>query len=458
MKIALTIWCVLLDVRAADAMSQVAVAMGVAAAIAAVYVVYRRRRPPFDALVDRGGMFTVKHELTGVIHGAKASGAIQLWVADMELPCCEHIRRALEARARHPIPAGYTFQPPQAWANVAQWLEKYQNWPRCPDPSSFVFSANVVASFANLMRVFTRESDGVVVMTPCYSPLQRAVNGCDRRLILHPLATDRMMKYDLDLPALSLTLASQKPAMLLLINPHNPSGRVWSSVELGALAALCAEHDVLVVSDEIWGDWCFESPSAAGFTPFARVGALQHCRHVTLSAPTKTFNLAGLHCSYLIVEDEQLRKAYMDYVEPATLHYGSAFATEALLSAFCTTSASWLAAAKSYVQDNASFVEQYLQQNALDEWMRPWPLAATYLLWLDCSGLAACLERHERRCALHTFFIDAGVVLSAGSEFDPTKASDKFMRMNIACSRGMLESALDRIRQAVHSLVESQCM
>ena len=261
-KIALTIWCVLL-VRAADAMSQVAVAMGAAAAIAAVYVVYRRRRSPFDALVDRGGMFTVKHELTGVIHGAKASGAIQLWVADMELPCWSTFGELSKHGRATRSPLDIRF-------NHHRRGRTLRNGSRRSELAALSRSIFVCALcqrggvLANLMRVFTRELDGVVVMTPCYSPLQHAVNGCDRRLILHPLATDRMMKYDLDLPALSLTLASQKPAMLLLINPQSKR-RVWSSVELGALAAY-AEHDVLVVSDEIWGDWCFESPSAAGFT------------------------------------------------------------------------------------------------------------------------------------------------------------------------------------------------
>jgi cystathionine beta-lyase len=419
----------------------------------------RHRRTKFETVVDRSGTFSVKHGLSSTIHGPRAAGdAIQLWVADMELPCCEHIQKAIEVRSRHAIPAGYTYQPQEAWRAIAKWLVERQHWPHPPDPLAFIFSANVVASFCNLIRACTRESDGVVVMSPAYAPLQDAVKGTKRKLLLHPL-TMQGTRYDLNLAALTSMLATERPTMLMLMNPHNPSGRVWSRVELEAIADACSVHNVLVVSDEIWGDWCLSAGSAGSqdaFVPFAAVAATRisacgaRCRHVTLSAPTKTFNLAGLHCSFVIAEDERIREAYLGYVAPATLHYGSAFATVALVAAYSGEAAEWLDEVKDHVQANAAFVTTFLRTHALLELIRPWPLTATYLVWLDCTRLRMQLGL-DGTGMLEGFFLDAGVVISPGTEFDPTGRSDGFMRINVACPRSMLVAAMERIRRAIAS-------
>lgn len=283
-----------------------AVAASASAAGLGVLLLVRRRRGcllDFDTPVDRQHLHTVKHTFSP----GKSKSDLQLWVADMELPSPPHITEALSRRAREPT-YGYTIQPTKIWMLAAEWLVTRQGWPTAPAPDSFTFSANAVMSFCNVLRSCTNEGDAVVVMTPAYAPLQDCVSGSGRRLVRHPLAWKGSGRVDMDLPKLAQTLAREAVKVVLLLSPHNPTGRVWTAAELRALAKLCAEQDVLVVSDEIWADWVLPTAKAP-FVPFvAGAGA---CRHITLNAPTKTFSIAGIHCSYVIIEDEALRQRAM---------------------------------------------------------------------------------------------------------------------------------------------------
>ena len=187
----------------------------------------------FDVHVARRHLFTVKHDLS------KAPDALQLWVADMELASPAHIVDAIVQRARERT-YGYTIQPAAAWARAARWLVERQGWTHTPAADAFVFSANVVASLCNLLRAVTLEGDGVVVMVPSYAPLQQCVSGCGRRLVLHSLPRDGLGRYSMDLPQLKHILSSVGVKALLLISPHNPSGRVWTRAELAELAQASA--------------------------------------------------------------------------------------------------------------------------------------------------------------------------------------------------------------------------
>jgi len=401
-----------------------------------------------DTPVARKHLHTVKHTLS------KNTDALQLWVADMELESPPHVVDAIVQRASEPT-FGYTIQPSLIWTRVASWLVAHQNWAHAPSPDAFIFSANVVVSFCNALRALTREGDAVVVMVPSYQPLQQCVSGSGRRLVLHPLTRAADGTFEMNLPALAATLRHEGATALLLLSPHNPGGRVWRTDELMALADACAENDVLVVSDEIWADWVLPGPSGLagkdGFVPFSRVA--NRCRHITLNAPTKTFNLAGLHASFLVIEQPALRRAYLAYVEPATMHFGSAFATTALLAAYDDQpSRAWLRAATAHVRANATWLTAELNAR-LPGLVSALPLQATYLIWLDFAGLVAALElTRDGGDDLEEFVLrEAGLCLSPGSEFDPTGASDACMRLNAACPRGMIEEAAQRLCDAVEA-------
>lgn len=412
-----------------------------ASAATLLVLLWRRRRQPvcFDEPVDRQRIHTVKHTLS------KSKSALQLWVADMELRSPPHIVDAMVRRAREPT-YGYTIQPTLIWTRAAEWLVARQGWSHAPSPECFVFSANLVTSFANLLRAFTAEHDAVVVMTPAYAPLQDCISGCGRRLVRHPLRHTGRCRVDMDLPKLAETLSLEGVRLLLLLSPHNPTGRVWRATELRALAELCASRGVLVVSDEIWADWVLPADGARPFVPFA--AAAGACRHVTLNAPTKTFNLAGTHASYVIIEDQALRQQYLSYVEPATLHFGSAFATTALLAAYDRQpSVAWLDAARAYVHANVTYLSSSFAQH-LPGLVVAQPLDATYLLWLDCTGLASRLGLTSA-AALEEFWLGAGLCLSPGAEFCKAGHCDFFMRLNTACPRSTLEEVVRRLRGAV---------
>lgn len=439
-------------------MSATHIARGAAAATLLLIAIYVRRNKGrrsfnFDSpAVDRQGTHTVKH----ILSAKPEAGALQLWVADMELPICERIQAAIVKRAQHPT-FGYTIQPTRIWEHAGAWLAQYQHWPHAPKPEAFVFSASVVSAFCNVLRALTSEGDGVVVMVPSYAPMQQVVQSCGRRLVLHAMRWAHHQRasrehsrydhgYDMNLDVLAATLAATKPKVLLLLNPHNPSGRVWSRDELSALARLCASHGVITISDEIWGDWVLDS-DAARFTPFAAVAGPAGCSCIVLNAPTKTFNLAGLHAAYAIIEDSELRSRYLAHVSPAWLHFGSTFATEAMLAAY-QHGAEWLEAARAYVRANVEFLTAALAD--ADVGVVAMPTPATYLVWLDCAALMSRASLRDKS-ALEQFMLDAGLVFSPGSEFDPTGASDHFMRLNAACPRSMLHDAVQRLRSAVAS-------
>ena len=190
---------------------------------------HRCRRQPwdsFEALPDRSCVHTVKHELPAVLYGEAAHGALNMWVADMELACCGRIQREIEERARHGT-FGYTMQPREAWEAAGRWLVEKQGWQAAPEPSSFVFSASVVTSFAMVLESLTSPGDRVVVMTPLYGPLHRLVQATGRELVAHTLwpekAAGRAGRLTLELPRLEASL--QGAALLLLCSPHNPTVR-----------------------------------------------------------------------------------------------------------------------------------------------------------------------------------------------------------------------------------------
>ncbi|CAE8636061.1 unnamed protein product [Polarella glacialis] len=405
----------------------------------------------FDVPVNRSKVYSVKH---GLHFASSSHDVIPMWVADMDLPCCPEIQKALAERAAHPT-FGYTYQPGEIWDSVSSWLQAHQGWPvGRPTASSFIFSPSVVTSFVCAFRAFSEPGEAVLLMTPLYAPLQKAVQAEGRRLVrhqlIHPLSAagraaegesgspgTPVFEYGIDWPELEAQLKAESVRLLLLCNPHNPSGRVWRRDELTRLAALCRENGVLILSDEIHADWCLWGNE---FVPMAAVVS-DPAAVVTFGAPTKTWNLAGLMCSFLIIEDEAMRRKYASIVDHAFLQYGGTFATTAMLAAY-QRGEPWLRKAKAYVEGNISEVQAYFDAHLAE--VQVWRPQATFLVWLDFSRLGCKAAELKAKLAA------AGVVFSSGEEFAPESAH--FQRMNVALSRTVLRQALGRVSKAVAEL------
>eukprot|EP00928_Gymnodinium_smaydae_P033618 TRINITY_DN24028_c0_g2_i1.p1 TRINITY_DN24028_c0_g2~~TRINITY_DN24028_c0_g2_i1.p1 ORF type:complete len:477 (+),score=97.22 TRINITY_DN24028_c0_g2_i1:78-1508(+) len=386
----------------------------------------------FDAEVDRSSVFTVKHGLKQLIFGESAADSIALWVADMDLPCAPEIVSALQERLKHPT-IGYTYQPGEMWSLVQAWLQKEFRWNVPTD--SFLFCPSVVTSAAACVWSFTQPGDTVALMTPLYEPLQNLVVGAGRQLRKHAL-TMVGGRYYIDFARLGEDLEGCR--MLIFCNPHNPGGRVWSAEELRKLLALCRAKDILVVSDEIWADWCLFDSQHRPLAMHADAEASQHV--ITLMAPSKTWNLAGVHCSFLVIQDPTLRARYLATVDYAFLHYGNAFATEAMIAAY-RFGRPWLHGARKYIESQLLRATEVLRARGAPE-LQPAALPeATYLLWLDCSGLN--VEDPAR-----FFREEASVTLSPGADFGGASTKD-FVRLNVAVSRRILDAALQRMVMAV---------
>mmetsp|Transcript_150205 Transcript_150205/g.482709 ORF Transcript_150205/g.482709 Transcript_150205/m.482709 type:complete len:369 (+) Transcript_150205:249-1355(+) len=347
----------------------------------------------------------------------------------MDLPCAPEISQALKRRIEHST-FGYTFQPSEMWAAVQTWLLEEHGWQ--VNEEMFVFCASVVTAVAACLWAFTSPDDAVLVMTPLYEPLQKAVEGAGRKLKKHELAMSDG-RYCLERERLRRDLQGCK--VLIFCNPHNPGGRSWAADELRMVAELCKQESVLIVSDEIWSDWHLFGNRHLPIARHASEG--QHI--VTLMAPTKTWNLAGLHMSYLIIEDAAMRARYLSAIDYAFLHYGGTFASEGMLAAY-SLGRPWLHGAKRYVEDQLSHCVAVLREHCSPEVVPLLP-EATYLLWLDCTGLRVPNPARF-------FQEEASVLLSAGSDFGGSTTAH-FARLNAAAPRATLDEALARIVAAV---------
>lgn len=334
----------------------------------------------------------------------------------------------------HPI-YGYTIQPKEVWKAVGRWLVENQNWKKAPEPDCFVFSGTVLASVGSILHTFAQPGDKVLTMVPVYAPLQKVVpaSGCSLVQYHLPVNVERgTSRYEMDVEGLKKVLDKEKVKFIILCSPHNPVGRVWTREELVALAGACKDRGILVIVDEVWADLCWKP-----FTPFHPVAMEIGCKCISLGSPTKTWNLAGFHCSYAIFDDKEMLKRFKEYVEPQFLHHGSTFGTEALQIAY--ESREWMQAVRAYLEANFCYLEESLKdipgiQLADHE--------ATYLAWLDCSRLGLPSD------TLHSWMMqEAGIVFSSGSEFHPDYGH--FQRMNLACSRQKLREALERLKSAV---------
>jgi cystathionine beta-lyase len=387
-------------------------------------------RSNFDETVDREGTDCIKYDLRESVFGRRE--LIPMWVADMDFKTPDFIYENLHARLDHRV-YGYSYRPAAYCDSIVWWLARKHNWQ--VDPEWILFCPGVVPAINISTLVFTRPGDHVAIQPPVYTPFFNAVEAHGRNLLLNKLTEDDG-RYIMDIKSLRKELPDNT-RMIILSNPHNPVGRAWNPDELKELADLCLEKQILILSDEIHSDLILPGYK---HTPVASLSPEIADITVTCIAPSKTFNLAGLSTSSVIISNPVLRKYFSKKTGSLHIENGNIFGNTASMAAYSEKGYEWVAELMEYISSNVSFVTDYCR--SLIPEIVPVKPESTYLIWLDCRALSMKGEKLER------FFVEkAGVGLSEGSRFGP--GGDGFMRMNLGAPLKTVVRAMEQIEKAV---------
>jgi cystathionine beta-lyase len=386
----------------------------------------------FDEEVLREGTDCIKYDLRKEIFGNDK--IIPMWVADMDFKTPDFIINSLKKRLEHEI-LGYSFRPAEYNTSITDWLSRRHNWQI--DTEWLCFCPGIVPALNLCTLAFTRPGDSVIVQPPVYFPFFTAIESHGRNLVYNQL--DEMDgRWEMNFDSLTDSI-TDRTKMIIISNPHNPVGRVWSTEELNHLANICLNNNILLVSDEIHGDL-----TLPGYyhTPVARISPKIAEITVTCIAPSKTFNLAGLSTSSVIISNPVLRKYFNSKVERLHIGNGNIFGTIASIAAY-SEGHKWLDTLMEYINVNVDFVMDYCHK--LIPEIVPVQPEATYMIWLDCRKLG--MKAKE----LQQFFVnDAGVGMNEGSTFGP--GGEGFMRMNLGTTHQTVRTAMEKIEKAVASL------
>ena len=385
----------------------------------------------FDKIIDRHGTNALKTDVLLKRYGR--DDLIPLWVADMDLQCPPAIAAAIRKRCEHEI-FGYTCPAQSYYESIINWVERRHNWKIEQEWISFI--PGIVKGIAFVIDCFTTKEDKVIIQPPVYHPF-RIIPTLHHRPVVDNQLILEAGEYKMDIEGLK-SVIDNTCKILILCNPHNPGGRVWTRQELIDIAEICYDNNILVISDEIHSDLAF-SPNK--HIPFASVSEKAAQNSITFMAPSKTFNIAGIVSSFAVVPNERLRDKFYKYLTASELEEGHIFAYIAAETAY-NDGEEWLTELKEYLWDNILFVDKYLKANIPQiEVMIP---QASFLVWLDCHKLNLSHKDLEL-----LFVNDAKLALNSGTMFGA--GGNGFMRMNIGTQRAVLAKALDNLKKAIDS-------
>ncbi len=383
----------------------------------------------FDEPVDRQGTNCVKYDINKDVFGRE--DILPMWVADMDFRTPPFIIDALKRRLDHEI-LGYTVRRKEYFDSIAKWSKHRYGW----DISKewILFSPGIVPAVNICTLAYTEPGDKIIVQPPVYFPFFGAVKDHKRKILFNRLIEEEgNYRFDFDDLRKKARLGAK---MLILSNPHNPVGRAWRREELRELADICLKYNILIISDEIHSDLVLP-----GFKHIPTASLSDDIAAITLTclAPSKTFNLAGLSTSSMIISDKHLREKFQQKIDSLHIGGGNIFGTEASVAAY-QEGEEWLEQLLSYLQENINYLVNRLNGSNMP--IKALAPEATYMVWLDCRQMGMKGEE------LNKFFIEkAGIGMNEGSMFGP--GGEGFMRINLACPKATVEKALDNIETAI---------
>ncbi len=377
----------------------------------------------FDTPVNRRGTGSMKWDVS--------ENELPMWVADMDFPTADAVRRAVERRAAHGI-FGYSVVPDE-------WSSAYIGWWKTRhgftmEKDWLIFCTGVVPAVSSMVRKLTTPAEKVLIQTPVYNIFFNSIRNNGREVIENPLIYENG-EYRMDFADFEEKLSDPQTALMILCNPHNPVGRIWDRQTLARVGELCRKHHVTVISDEIH---CDLTDPGAEYVPFAGVSRDCLVNSVTCLAPTKAFNIAGMQTAAVSVPDPWLRHKVWRGLNTDEIAEPNAFAVDAAIAAF-TEGGEWLDQLREYVFENKETAREFIRESIPQIHMVP--SQATYLLWLDCGRPSPDLASYIRE--------KTGLYLSPGGPYGGN--GNRFLRLNIACPREVLRDGLARLKEGVES-------
>jgi cysteine-S-conjugate beta-lyase len=360
---------------------------------------------------------------------------IPMGIADMDFETVPEVREAIIERAGKDV-FGYTELPKGYRESVTGWILKRHQWK--VKKEWLTISPGIVTAITLAIRAFAQNGDKVLVQSPVYYPFFSAItrSGCE---IIENQLSFSGGRYGIDFEDLEKKAADERAKILILCNPHNPVGRVWTREELMRIGGICLKNNVMVIADEIHSDLVY---SGSKYTPFASISKEFEQNSITCTAPSKTFNLAGLQTSNIIIPNEKLRREYNISLENTGMSRINLFGGIACKAAY-THGEQWLEEVLEYIGGNKEFAIRYIGENIPE--IKVIEPEGTYLLWIDFRKLGLDSESLRRYLQHETRIIfNEGYVFGQGGQ--------GFERMNIACPRSVLEEALGRIEKAVRKI------
>ncbi len=387
----------------------------------------------FDKIIDRHGTNCLKFDFAK--ERGKNGDELSLWVADMDFEVAKPITDALQAQVNHGI-YGYTEVKSDYFEIVKNWFKDNFDWEI--KKGSLVKTPGVVYAIAMAVKAFTKEGEAVIIQQPVYYPFSEMIIANNRKLVNSPLVL-KEGRYEIDFEDFEKKIVKNNVKLFILCSPHNPVGRVWSVEELKKIGDICIKHGVVIFSDEIHADFVYEPNK---HHVFASLGESYAANSVIATAPSKSFNIAGLQVSNIFIENKKLRDAFRNEIVKSGYSQLNTMGLVAARAAY-ESGKEWLDEVRAYIKDNLIFFRDYLKEN-IGELSLIEP-EGTYLVWVDFRKLGLSEKQREDLIVNKAkLWIDSGAMFGVDGE--------GFERFNIACPREYLKMALDSLAKAIKGL------